>query len=277
MKLKIRIKSEKRAIFIAFTSIIITVILYCNLVFSPLFQIFSYANQITEFVDSNQEPIFKIGKIILYSSADAEDNSDGKILQDLTIHQFTDIAIYIDNKSYISDLSNKNTISELYIDNIKIELDSDKGQQLLTYKNPYDFGKYTDAEESQSRIDFNILHTNEDNEQNDFSSPTFFTDCSNPITLGYINKNVVENCEISDVNESVDFNGKLLKLANIPISDVAYSINFQIHIKNSLEESFVYNVDLNVPLQDDNNSIYDGYIFTYKYNSSNSYYFLKEK
>lgn len=184
--------------------------------------------------------------------------------------------IYIDNKSYIQDLSNKNTVSELYIDSIKINLNSNKGTQSLNYKNPFNFGKYSDYDENKSRIDFNILHTNQDNEQNDFSNPTFFTDCSNPITLSYLNKNVKKNCEITKNNETVDFNGKLLKLANIPISDISYNLNFKIHLKNSLEQSFVYNVDLNMPLKDKNSSIYDGYILSYKYNSKNPYYFIKE-
>lgn len=276
MRLKIRIKSEKKAILISFIFIIAIIFVYCNYVFSPILQGLSYSNQTTKFMENNKEPIFKIGKIILYSSADAIDSSEGEILRDLDIHQFTDIAIYIDNKSYISDLSNKNTVSELYIDNIKIESNSNKGKQSLNYKNPFNFGKYTDYDSSSSRIDFNILHTNQDNEQNNFSEATFFTDCSNPITLGYLNKNVKRNCEILDSKETVDFNGKLLKLANIPISDISYRLNFKIHLKNSLEESYVYNVDLNMPLKDKNSSIYDGYIFNYKYNSSNSYYFLKE-
>ena len=62
--------------------------------------------------------------------------------------------------------------------------------------------------------------------------------------------------KITKNNETVDFNGKLLKLANIPISDISYNLNFKIHLKNSLEQSFVYNVDLNMPLKDKNSSIY---------------------
>lgn len=276
MKFKFRVKNEKKAITIALIAIIAIIFLYCNYVFSRFMQIMNYSNQVVAFVQANEEPIFKIKDIILYSSAYAIDSSEGEILQDLDIHQFTDMAISIDNKSYISDLSNKNTVSELYIDNIKIDLNSNKGKQSLNYKNPFEFGKYTELGDSTSRIDFNILHTNQDNENNDFSSPTFFTDCSNPITLGYLNQDILTNCEILNSNESIDFNGKLLKVANIPISDVAYKLNFKIHLKNSLEESFVYNIDLNMPLKDKNSSIYDGYIFKKIYNSSNSYHFLKE-
>lgn len=276
MKFKFRIKNEKKAIIIALISIIAIIFLYCNYVFSPFLQIINYSNQADAFAKANEEPIFKIKEIILYSSAYAMDNSEGEILQDMNIHQFTDISIKIDNKSYISDLSNKNTISELYIDNIKIDINSNKGTQSLNYKNPFEFGKYVNFDDKPSRIDFNILHKNEDNANNDFSSPTFFTDCSNPITLGYLNKDIVTNKKILNTNEAIDFNGKLLKVANIPISDIAYKLNFKIHLKNSLEDSYVYNVDLNVPLKDKNSNIYDGYIFKKMFNPSNSYYFLRD-
>ena len=276
MKLKIRIRNEKRAIFIAFLCTFIVIFLYCKFVFSRFFQIINYSNYVVAFAEANKEPIFKIKEIILYSSAYADDNSEGEILRDLDIHQFTDISIKIDNKSYITDLSNKNTISELYLDDIKINLNSNKGVQVLNYKNPYQFGKYNDIKASSSRIDFNILHTNQDNANNDFSTPTFFTDCSNPITLGYVNKNILKESKIINSDEKIEFNGKLLKIANIPISDIAYKLCFKIHLKNSLEESFVYNLELNMPLQDKNSSIYDGSILKKSYASSNSYYFLKE-
>ena len=274
--MKIRIKNEKKAIIIAFIFLFTVIYGYWYFIISPMLQTWQFANQASNFVAANEEPIFKIKEIILYSSAFAVDKSMGEVLKDLDLHQFTDISISIDNKSYISDLSNKNTVSELYIDNIRITKNSDKGDATLNYKNPFSFGKYQDGIEQTDRIDFNILHTNADNENNDFSTPTFFTDCSNPITLGYLNKNIKTNDEILKSNEKIDFNGKLLKIANVPIEDISYKLNFQIHLKNSLEESYVYTVDLNVPLEDSKSSIYDGYIFKVMHNQSKSYYFLKE-
>lgn len=274
--MKIRVKHESRAVIIAITSVAIVVFLYWYFIISPILNNISFANEVSSFVIKNDEPIFKIDEIILYSSAAAVDNSEGQVLKDLDISQFTDISIKIDNKSLISDLSNKNTVSELYIDNIVVTKESDKGESRLNYKNPLIFGKYTEDIEKTDRIDFNILHTNEDNANNDFSGPTFFTDCSNPITLGYLNKNVVTHAEITNTDEKIDFNGKLLKLANIPIEDVAYKLSFKIHLKNSLEESFVYTVDLNLPMKEKKTSIYDGYIFKKMLNQNKTYYFLRE-
>ncbi len=275
--MKIRVKNEKKAITIALLFVILVAYGYWYFVFSPVVHAWSFAEDATNFIAQNDEPIFKIKEIMLYSSAYADDNSEKEVLKDLDIHQFTDISITLDNKSYIKDLSNKNTVSELYIDNIKITKESKKGETSLNYKNPYEFGKYNGDLGNTDRIDFKILHTNADNADNDFTSPTFFTDCSNPITLGYLNKNIKNKCEINQSNEKIDFNGKLLKLADISIDDISYNISFQIHIKNSLEESYVYGVDLNIPLQDDKSSIYDGYIFKVMHNQSKAYYFLKEK
>ena len=275
--MKIRVKNEAKAIVIALIFLSTVIYGYWYFIFLPIFTNIQFENQAYAFVEDNKEPIFKIKEIILYSSANADDKSKGEILRDLDLHQFTDISIMIDNKSYISDLSNKNTVSELYIDNIKITKNSDKGEATLKYKNPYMFGKYEDNTEQTGRIDFNILHTNADNANNDFSTPTFFTDCSNPITLGYLNKNVKNNAEILKSDEKIDFNGKLLKLADVPIEDISYRLNFQIHLKNSLEESYVYAVDLNVPLEDSKSSIYDGYIFKVMHNQSKEYFFLRDK
>jgi len=274
--MKIRVKHESKALIIAFISLAAILYAYWYFVVSPIVNNISFANEVSKFIIKNDDPIFKIDEVILYSSAAAEDKSEGQILKDLDISQFTDISIKIDNKSYISELNNKNTVSELYIDNIKITKETDQGESRLNYKSPIIFGKYSDSIEQTDRIDFNILHTNEDNKNNDFSKPTFFTDCSNPITLGYLNKNVKTNAEISTTNEKIDFNGKLLKLADVPIKDVAYRVSFQIHLKNSLEESFVYSMDLNLPMQEKSSSIYDGYIFKKMLNQSKSYYFLRE-
>ena len=118
--MKIRVKHESKALIIAFIFLAAVVYSYWYFIISPIIGNISFANEVSKFLVKNEEPIFKIDEVILYSSAAAEDNSEGKILKDLDISQFTDISIKIDNKSYISDLSNKNTISELYIDNITI-------------------------------------------------------------------------------------------------------------------------------------------------------------
>ena len=82
-----------------------------------------YSEQTEKFVEENKRPVFSIEKIVLYSSADWVDNSDGK-LQNLDISQFTDISIFINNKGRSEEITAENTISKMYIDNIKIEGES---------------------------------------------------------------------------------------------------------------------------------------------------------
>ena len=89
-----------------------------------------YSEEAVRFVEENKEPVFKIGKIILYSSANAIDNSNG-LLKNFDISQFTDIEIYIDNTTKNKEITAENTISELYIDNIKISGAQDSGEKVI--------------------------------------------------------------------------------------------------------------------------------------------------
>ena len=88
--------------------------------------------------EDNKDQVFKVSKVILYSSAEAVDNTAEQNLQDVTIHQYSDMAIYIDNLS--DELTEKNTIKELYIDNFQF-FGPELGKPNLYYKNINDFGK----------------------------------------------------------------------------------------------------------------------------------------
>lgn len=252
-------------------------LLYYNLVFSVVFARNSFANEMIELSDENENSIFTIQKIILYSSANAIDNSEDQSLKDMSINQFTDISIYLDNTNISSELTNENTIKELYIDNIVVTSNADMGTKILNYKNPLDFGKYkTIKEPENNRIDFNIVNTNSENENHDYSNPTFYTDCSNPISLGYMNQDILTNYAISQDANTISFNGKVLEEANIKLEDINYTLTFKIHIVNNLNQKFVYNMKLDVNLEDDNGGIYNGYIYKGKTVSGNEYRFFKE-
>ena len=61
-------------------------------------------------VEENKEPVFTIQKVVLYSSAEYEDLSVEQNLQDISIHQYTDIALYISNdKTQDGSMKAKNT------------------------------------------------------------------------------------------------------------------------------------------------------------------------
>lgn len=270
---KIKIKNVKLAFVILIIFAIVLLILYYNFVFTPAFAKNNFANQMTEITEENEEPIFSIQKILIYSSANAVDNSENQSLSNMSISQYSDISIFINNGETITDLTDENTVKELYIDNISIDIKSENGTKLLNYKNPLNFGKYNDISAPENdRIDFKIVNTNEQSENNNYDEPTFYTDCSNPISLGFLNKDLLTNYSVSSDSNTISFNGKVLQEAGVNLEDLNCTLNFTIHIVNNLNEKFSYNMNLNVDL----NGIYDGYTYKGSNTSGSEYYFFKE-
>lgn len=274
---KFRIQNERLFFTILIIALFIVFLLYYNLVFSVVFARNAFANEMIEIGDENENTIFNVQKILLYSSANAIDNSEDQSLKDMSICQYSDISIYIDNTSTISELTDENTIKQLYIDSIVTTSHSDRGTKILNYKNPLNFGKYKMLETPENnRIDFNIINTNSENENNDYANPTFYTDCSNPISLGYMNKDILTNYSVSPDANTVSFNGKVLQEANINLEDINYTLSFKIHIVNNLNQKFVYQMKLDINLNDDNGGIYNGYVYRGKTTTGNEYRFFKE-
>lgn len=214
--------------------------------------------------EKNKVPVFTLQKVVLYSSAEYEDLSEEQNLQDVSIHQYTDLAIYIRNnedddgslrsKNTEYELTEENTISELYIDEIKLVSDYDIGTKLINYKSPLDMGKYRTIDNTIERIDYKILHKNEEN-KNDYSEPTFFTDCSNPITLSILNKNVLEHCTANN-DGTLKLDGSILKNAGVEPEKLNTKISLKIHLKNNLNEEFVANVVVDNEIDE---TIYEGF------------------
>ncbi len=276
LKNKISIKNVKLAFAILIILLFVVFLLYYHFILADVINRNQFANEMIEISDKNENSIFNIQKILVYSSATAIDNSENNSLQNMAISQYSDISIYIDNLSHVSELTDENTVKELYIDNIVINSNSDKGTKVLNYKNPLNFGKYKYIDEpSNNRIDFDIVNTNSENENNDYSNPTFYTDCSNPITLGYLNKDILTNYSVSQESSSVSFNGKVLQEANIAIDDINYTLSFRINIVNNLNQKFTYNMNLSVDLDGDNGGIYNGYVYRGKNTSGNEYRFVR--
>ena len=274
---KFKIKNVKLAFALLIILAIVVLLLFYHFVLADVFSRNNFANQMIELSDENETSVFNIQKILLYSDANAIDNSENHSLKNMSICQFTDLSIYLDNSSSNTELTSENTIKELYIDNINMTSKSDIGTKILNYKNPMNFGKYKNIKElDNGRIDFKVINTNQENESQNYSEPTFYTDCSNPITLGYLNKDIVTNYSVSDSSKSVSFNGKVLKEANVNLDDINYTLNFTIHIVNNSNQKFAYNMKLDVNLNDDNGGIYNGYTYKGKTTSGSEYRFFKD-
>ena len=276
-KINFKIKNVRLAFTLLIILAFIVLLLYYHFVLSPSFAKSNFTNQMIEIADENENSIFNVQKILLYSSANAISNSKNQSLKDMSICQYTDLSIYIDNSQSSSELTDENSVKELYIDNIVITSNVDKGTKILNYKNSFNVGKYTDIKQPENnRIDFKIINTNQENENHNYDEPTFYTDCSNPITLGYLNKDILTNYSVTDDSKSISFNGKVLKEANINLEDINYTLRFTIHIVNNLNQTFAYNMKLDVNLDDNNGGIYNGYTYKSKSTSGNEYRFFRE-
>ena len=274
---KIKIKHEKLLLAVLIILLILSILGYAYIFYTSYARDEFFQTSL-KIANQNQNSVFRISRILLYSSGNAIDNSYNKSLQNLSICQYTDIALTIDNTSYISDLTTTNTVKELYIDNIEITTNAQKGSPYLNYKDLNSFAtfKLLDVPEN-GRIDFNIIHTNEQNESADYSTPTFYADCSNPISLGYINRDIVENFSVDDQVNSISFNGKLLAQAGVNLDEISYVLNFDIHIKNYDDDNFTYHATINVNLNDSDGTLNSGYLYESRNTTTGSEYdFFKE-
>ena len=274
---KIKIKHEKLLLAALIILLILSILGYAYIFYTSYARDEFFQTSL-KIANQNQNSVFRISRILLYSSGNAIDNSYNKSLQNLSICQYTDIALTIDNTSYISDLTTTNTVKELYIDNIEITTNAQKGSPYLNYKDLNSFAtfKLLDVPEN-GRIDFNIIHTNEQNESADYSTPTFYADCSNPISLGYINRDIVENFSVDDQVNSISFNGKLLAQAGVNLNEISYVLNFDIHIKNYDDDNFTYHATINVNLNDSDGTLNSGYLYESRNTTTgNEYDFFKE-
>lgn len=235
----------------------------------------NFANYSYETYNNYMSPVFSIEKIVYYSNAFVTDNSKDNNFQDINVGQYTDIAIYINNTNKSDDLTDENTISELYIDNIKVSTNSDKGSKSLSYKNPYYFATYKGLQEpNNNRIDFSIITNNKDNKESAYNSPAFYQDCSNPISLGYINEDIVTNFKMPNT-DIISLNGTILPKANIPLEDLTFNMSFTIHIKNNKNEEFICTVDRPVLSGEYSSQIFNGYIATQYSPDPATYQFIK--
>ena len=226
-----------------------------------------FENEMEKFYQLNSQKIFTIDEINLYNSANAKQNTDIKKSFILDIYQFTDISFYITNKKNI-------IVREFYIDNISCSTDSQNSNTVFIYKNPLEFGKLNKFDINMSeRIDFKVL---DNNANTDFSVPYVYNNLSNPITLEYINANVLENFNAGLNNVTIEYNGKLLRIANISPDRLNANIYFNINIFDINNNFYTCRVHIPIDLSKNNYSIYDGESLE-KINNTNLYTFLNVK
>ena len=214
-----------------------------------------FAKDMEEIIAKNQSPTFKIDKIYLCSSANAIDNTAEQKLENLGIFQYTDIAVYLKNNKE-EGLTDKNTIKELYIDDINLQLDYNIGKTSLVYTNLLKIGSKEELNQmilnskniQKDRIDFKIVSTNEQNNEANYDEATFYADCSNPISLKYINE-ISTEYTVSK-NSSAVFDGSILGKVGIKPEDINAKISFRINIINNKDDYYSNFVNFRIPLDD---------------------------
>lgn len=255
------------------TIILCVILLFLIIFFTSLIRRMILKNQFAKdcikIYENNKEEIFKIDKILLCSSANAIDLSKNKNMQDLNLYQYTDFAIYIDNGD---ELTKKNTIKEMYIDSISLEGANNENKS-LNYKNLLCFGLKQDIYELHKTdcIKFNIIRTNDEDDEANYDEPTFFTDCSNPICLEYLNYNIKTDYKIEE-DKSILFDGSILKESGITLEEIECKVIFKVTIINNLNEKYTCFVNINIPLK----NIFKGTSIKTINTKENQYIFFRE-
>lgn len=247
--------SVKKVILPLMMVILLLMIIIWGKIFYKYICMGKFANNMEEVIAKNQSPTFSIDKIYLCSSANAIDNTKEQKLENLGIYQYTDIAVYLNNKKE-EGLTDKNTVKQLYIDDIDLKLDYNIGKTSLVYTNLLRIGSKEELNKMilnsknlpQEKIDFNIITTNLQNNIANYDEATFYADCSNPISLKYINE-ISTEYTVSK-NSSAVFDGSILKKVGIKPEDINAQIKFRINIINNKDEYYSNYVSFRIPLND---------------------------
>lgn len=248
----------KRMIYIIIIIILITILVFLfKKTYDNLLHKKTFENSIISFAEKNQKTIFSINKIVFFSSSDSKNKTSSS--SNFTIenlYAYTDIALFIDNNSEKN--TTENTLKNVKISNIKFTKEPTAGKPNLYYKSVENFAK---SELDQNNVidkelEFEI--TAED--EADFSKPVLFNNCANPITLSYINQNIKTDYTMTDTQNPITYNGKLLKRCGVSIQTIETSVSFDIEIENNKNQKFRTTVYFDIPYENEEKSIYDGSI-----------------
>lgn len=240
-------------------AIVVLIILLILMLFYTLITLISnnkFSQEVDEFSKLNTKTVFSIDKIYMYSSANADNNEEKRAIWNINVHQYTDIALYINNRSE-NDLNYENSIKEMYIDNIRFS-GLEAGKPSLSFENIQNFGKFSNEEENliSDRLQYKVLNDGDI----DYSKPQVYADCSTPILLEYANKDIKKNEIISDIDNDLMFNGELLRKSGVFLDTIKCNLAFDITIINNYNQKFLANVYIDIPLEDTQtgDTIYNG-------------------
>lgn len=248
-------KKKKILTFITFILFIIVLIL-AYLLFNNYVIKNNFEEDVLSFADKNSKTVFQVDKIVLFSSCDAENKTSSSSNFTLeNLYQYTDIAIFINNSSE-ENQTLENTFKKVSLSNIKYNSTPELGEPKLYFKGLNQFAKSDLIAENVINDNLDFIITSED--EADLDTPILYNNLANPITLSYVNNNVKSDYTITDTSIPITYDGSLLKRCNIPLSSISCNLSFDIYITNNLNEEFKSTVFIDIPLEEQEKSIYDG-------------------
>lgn len=250
-------KKKKLLTIIVFILFLIVLVL-AYLLFQKYVIKSNFERDILPFANKNDKTIFQINKIVLFSNCDAK-NKTGSITNFTieNLYQYTDIAIFI-NHSSVEEKTLENTLKEVSINNIQYTTSPKLGEPKLYFKGLNQFAKSSLVNENEitNNLDFIITSKNEAN----LDTPILYNNLANPITLSYVNQNIKSDYTITDTSIPITYDGSLLKRCHINLDSISCKLSFDIYITNNLEEEFKTTIFIDIPLEAQGKSIYDGNI-----------------
>ena len=264
--MKFKFNKKKVIFIISFVILIFILISLSYIVYSSFLNKLLFENYLADVYDNKK--IFKIDKVVLFSSCDSKSTTNTNNTTTINnLFQYTDIAIFINNSE--TNFTLENTLKSVCIKDFSFNSYPSLGTPKLFFKGLNDFA--TSNFDSDNILDSELNFAVSSSNEIDYSEPILFNNCANPITLSYVNSDIINDYTVTNTNNSITYDGSLLKKCNILLNDLDCNLSFVVYIENNLGETFKCPVYINIPLKDDFSSIYDGN-FTYTYNPNYSFF-----
>ena len=262
-------KLVKQIIFIILIIVLIVILFFLfNHIYNQLRKKKEFENEILSFSEKNEKTVFSINKIVFFSSCDSKNKTSSQTNFTIeNLYAYTDIAIFIDNGQ--KEISSENTLKNVKITNIKFTKQPELGTGNLYYKNVNNFAKSEIDENNKIENELQFETTSED--EVDLSKPVLYNNCANPITLSYVNQNIKTDYTMTDTQNPITYNGKLLKRCGVSVNSINTSISFDIEIQNNKKQKFRTTIYFDIPYEDEDKSINDGSIVVEKNMNFNFY------
>ena len=283
--------------FLIIALIIILVFLF-NQVYNKLKRKKNFESDVASFSAKNEKTVFSIDKIVFFSSCDSKNKTSSQTNFTIeNLYAYTDIAIFLNNNSLQEENEKKqneeknanteennveidaekskekntaeNTLKNVKITNIKFTKKPELGTGNLYYKNVNDFAKSEINE--NNKIENELQFETTSASETDLSKPVLYNNCANPITLSYVNQNIKTDYTMTDTQNPITYNGKLLGRCGITIEKIQASISFDIEIENNKNQKFRTTIYFDIPYESEEKTINDGSIVVEKKTNFNFY------